>query len=334
VTQAKEFLALAKLASGHVEARIIQTAVELGIFDAIEDVAIDAASIAARLNLEPRATELLLNALTALKLTKKSADRFSLTKVSSKYLRRAAPEYLGGMLLFDGSLWHCWEHLSEAVRTGKPVRPADMYQEQPQETAVFISAMDSLVKARGDADVVGKYYPWETVRELLDIGSGPGTYPIALCRKYPQLRATIFDLPRTLQITERYATKAGLKDRLRLIAGDYRIDEISGSYDVVFLSNIIHAESYEQNQSLIAKLYNVVRAGGHLIIKDHMLERNRTDPPVGAIFSLLMLLTTVSGRCYGFDEVKSWMENAGFTDVRQIALPAPLNSALVLGRRP
>ena len=334
MTEGKEFLALAKLASGHVEARIIQTAVELAIFDAIDDAAIDAASIAARLKLEPRATELLLNALTALKLTKKSADRFSLTKVSSKYLRRAAPEYLGGMVLFDASLWHCWEQLSDAVRTGKPVRPADMYQEDPQETAIFISAMDSLVKARGDAEVVAKYYPWETVRELLDIGSGPGTYPIALCRKYPHLRATIFDLPRTLQITEGYATRAGLKDRLRLIAGDYRTDQISGSYDVVLVSNVIHAESYEQNQNLIARLYGVVRAGGHIIIKDHILERNRTDPPVGAIFSLLMLLTTVSGRCYGFDEVKSWMENGGFTDVRQIALPAPLNSALVLGRRP
>jgi len=47
-----------------------------------------------------------------------------------------------------------------------------------------------------------------------------------------------------------------------------------------------------------------------------------------------MLLTTLSGRCYGFDEVKSWMGNAGFTDVAQMALPTPLNSALVLGRRP
>ena len=334
MTRGKEFSALAKLAGGHVEARIIQTAVELGIFDAIDNAAIDAGTIAAKLKLEPRATELLLNALAALKLTKKSADRFSLTKVSSKYLRRAAPEYLGGMVLFDASLWHCWEHLSDAVRTGKPVRPADMYQEDPEETAVFISAMDSLVKARGDAEILADHYPWDTITELLDIGSGPGTYPIALCRKYPHLRATIFDLPRTLQITEGYVGKAGLKDRLRLIPGDYRTDEISGSYDVVFLSNIIHAESYEQNQSLIVKLYDVVRSGGHVIIKDHILERNRTDPSVGAIFSVLMLLTTASGRCYGFDEVKSWLEKAGFTDVEQIGLPAPLNSALVLGRRP
>jgi SAM-dependent methyltransferase len=334
VKQVRQFSALAKLASGHAEARIIQTAVQLGIFDAIEDRAIDAATIAANLNLEPRATELLLNALAALKLTKKSADRFSLTRVSSRYLRRASPEYLGGMILFDASLWHCWEHLSDAVRTGKPVRPADMYQEDPEETGVFISAMDSLVKARGDAEIVADRYPWDTVEDLLDIGSGPATYPIFLCREYPHLRATIFDLPKTLQITEGYAIKAGLNDRLRLVAGDYRKDEICGSYDVVFLSNIIHAESYEQNQSLMNKLYPVVTPGGHIIVKDHILERNRTAPPVGAIFSLLMLLTTLSGRCYGFDEVKSWMENAGFTDVAQMALPTPLNSALVLGRRP
>ncbi|MGH7782642.1 MAG: methyltransferase [Candidatus Binatia bacterium] len=333
MTQGRQFSALAKLASGHVEAQIVQTAVKLGIFDAIGDGAAHAQTVAATLGLEQRATELMLNALTALRLTKKTAARFSLTKASSRYLRRSAPEYLGGMILFDASLWRCWEHLPDTVRTGKPARPANMYQEDPEETAIFISAMDSLVKARGDTDILAKAYDWEAVTELLDIGSGPATYPISLCRKYPNLKATIFDLPATLKITEEYVREAGLQQRIRLMPGDYRIDDVSGSYDVVFLSNIIHGESYKQNQNLIRKLYPIVEPRGHIIIKDHILEDSRTNPPVGALFSLLMLLTTDSGRCYGFDEVKSWMDSAGFKEIQQIDLPAPLNSSLVLGKR-
>ena len=53
-----EFSDLARLASGHVEARIVQAAVELEIFDAMGNDAFDSGTVATSLNLEPRATEI------------------------------------------------------------------------------------------------------------------------------------------------------------------------------------------------------------------------------------------------------------------------------------
>ena len=322
-----------KLASGHVEARIVQAALELEIFEAIGTHSLEAASVADSLDLEPRATELMLNALTALGLLRKREDQFSLTDVSTTYLQRSAPSYLGGMIRFEASLWHCWTSLTEAIRSGRPVRPADMYQDNPKETAIFIGAMDSLVKARGDAEIMAEAFDWRTAHELLDVGSGPATYPIALCRRFPNLRATIFDLPATIELTEDYIREAGLTSRIRLISGDYRVDDIPGSYDVVFLSNIIHSESFEVNQRLMVNLSSVLKTGGSVIVKDHILDRTRINPPVGALFSLLMLLTTQAGRCYAFDEVEAWMSAAGLTHIRQIELPAPLNSSLIIATK-
>jgi hypothetical protein len=46
-----------------------------------------------------------------------------------------------------------------------------------------------------------------------------------------------------------------------------------------------------------------------------------------------MLLTTQSGRCYGFDEIKTWLEKAGFHGVTQIDLPLPLTSSLVIAEK-
>ena len=94
--------------------------------------------------------------------------------------------------------------------------------------------MDSLVKARGDADALANALDWRGVDELLDVGAGPATYPIGLCQRFSRLRATIFDLPATLKITERYVRDAGLSERIRLIAGDYRSDPIPGDYDLYF----------------------------------------------------------------------------------------------------
>ena len=327
------FSQLMGLASGHVEARIVQTAVELAIFDVLENSTQSANGVAHRLQLEPKATELLLNALASLSLLEKHGDEFSLADAAQTYLLTSSPQYLGGMIHFEFALWSCWEKLPDAVRAGKPVRPANMYQDDTAETETFINAMDSLVKARGDTEVIAKLLDWSDIEELLDVGSGPATYPIALCQRFSKLRATIFDLPATLNVTERFVRDAGMKGRIKLIAGDYRSDPVPGSYDVIFLSNIIHGEDSQKNAALIAKLAANLNPSGRIVIKDHILDESRAAPPVGAIFSLLMLLTTNGGRCYSFGEIKSWLERAGLSQVQQIDPAPPLNSSLVIGTK-
>lgn len=328
-----DFSDLSRLASGHAESRIVQVAVNLGLFDFLKNGRAEVSAIAASIQADRRATELLLNALAALGLLMKNDHFFSLNEVSATYLVPGAPKFLGGMILFESSLWDCWRDLEKGVRSGQPARAADMYQGDPQETERFIRAMDSLVRARGDAEVLAQRLDLSAVHELLDVGSGPGTYPIYLCRKFPGLRATIFDLPGTLKITEELIQQSGVTDRIRLVAGDYRLDPIPGKYQMLFLSNIIHAESSEENERLMAKLFQSLDPGGRIAIKDHILDDTLTHPPVGAIFSLLMLLTTEHGRCYSFGEVKEWLEKAGFKQVTQLPLPHPLSSSLVVAQK-
>ncbi|HEX7229929.1 MAG TPA: methyltransferase [Candidatus Binatia bacterium] len=325
------FSQLMALASGHVEARIVQTGVQLSIFDTLQDTALSSHQIGTRLGLEPDATELLVNALASMGLLEKERENFSLTEVARRYLLKSSSEYLGGMIRFDASLWNCWEKLPEAIRSGKPVRTPDMYQSDPNETEIFIDAMDSLVNARGDPEALASALDWTKVNTLLDVGAGPATSPIALCRRFPNIHATIFDLPGTLRFTERYIREAELGGRIELISGDYRSDRIPGYYDVIFLSNIIHGENVEKNVVLMKKLATNLKPRGRIVIKDHILDETRAGPAVGAIFSLLMLLTTDGGRSYSYAEIRSWLEGAGLKHVRQIDLPPPLTSSLVIG---
>jgi hypothetical protein len=328
-----EFSELMRLASGHAEARIIQVAVEIGVFETLADRQMPAPNVAETLGADTRAMTLLMNALAALQLLKKNGDRFALAGVARKYLLRSSNEYLGGMILFESWSWDWWANLAVAVRSGGPARAPDMYQGDPKETETFIGAMDSLVKARGDAEALANAIDWHRASELLDVGSGPATYPIALCRRFPHLHATVFDLPGTLQLTDRYVRQAGMAERIRLIAGDYRKDSIPGAYDIVFLSNVIHGEGHDENESLVGKLVSNLKSGGEMIIKDHILDDSGTSPPVGAIFSLLMLLTTAAGRCYSFSEIKRWMDKAGLLNARRVDLPPPLTSSLVIATK-
>src|SRR5262249_4460718 len=115
------------MAGGHAEARAIQAALKLGLFEALANGALEENALAAALRCDPRATGILASALTALGLLTKHRDgKFALTDASRRYLLRASIEYLGGMILFDGALWEVWGRLEDSIRSGEPARTPDM----------------------------------------------------------------------------------------------------------------------------------------------------------------------------------------------------------------
>jgi SAM-dependent methyltransferase len=331
-----DFTQLMALASGYAEARAIQTALKLGLFEALHPVPQAADALAIAIKCESRATTLLANALVALRLLAKKAGKYSLMEAARRFLLVNSPEYLGGMILFDEALWSTWGKLEQSIRGGGPGRAADMYQSNPEETDRFIRAMDSLVRARGDAVWIAQQLDLAWARTLADLGGGPGTYLMEFLERWPNLRGVLFDLPATLQITRRVLDKGGgaMHERLTLSELDYKRDEIPGPLDVIFMSNIIHSEDEAANSHLIANCFRALAGGGLLLIKDHIMDSELTGPAAGALFSLYLLLTT-KGRDYSFGEVTEWLRDAGFSDVRLETLPSPpFTSSIVLARKP
>lgn len=327
-----EFRELARLNSGYAESRILQAAVNLGIFDALEAGGRTAGEIAGRLGTDARATGLVLNALVAMRLVRKDGDLFKETEVSRTFLASGSPTSYAAMVRFDAALWPVWGRLDETVRTGRPARPADMFQGSPDETALFIDAMASLVQARGDARVLADTLDLGGARRLLDVGSGPGSYPIEFCRRHPALRATIFDLPATLEVTRRHLAQAGMEDRIDLVAGDYRRDPLPAGHDVAFLSNIIHGEDEATNRDLMRNLFSALAPGGRALIKDHVTDESGTSPAPAAIFSITTLLFG-HGRDYAYGEIREWLLEAGFARVEIDVLPPGLISTLVTAHK-
>ena len=75
---------IAAMAGGHAEARAIQVALKLGLFEALSRGQLDEASLARAIKTDARATGLLANALAALGCLKKA------TVTSRSPTRRAA----------------------------------------------------------------------------------------------------------------------------------------------------------------------------------------------------------------------------------------------------
>jgi hypothetical protein len=191
-----DFAELAALVGGHAEARAIQTALKLGIFDTLEHAALDAAALSRATGTNRRAIELLANAMVSLGLLEKRATLYDLTAVSRHFMLMSSAEYLGGLILFDEAIFETWVHLDQTIRTGAPARRPDMFQSRAEETERFIRVMDSLTRARGDPRYVAERLDLSRVSMVADVGGGPGTYAAAMLQRWPicMLQYTIYQL--------------------------------------------------------------------------------------------------------------------------------------------
>jgi SAM-dependent methyltransferase len=214
-------------------------------------------------------------------------------------------------------IWNNWSRLTDVVKKGtnsylKPV----VDSESKKDRNAFIGAMH--VAARRISAKIADTYDLSSFNKLLDIGGGSGAYTIAFLKKNPKLNAVIFDLKGVIPIAKENISENNFQDRVNFVAGDFYVDGLPSGCDIALLSAIIHQNSPQQNIDLYRKIYHALDPGGTLIIRDHIMDESRTDPPAGALFALNMLVNTQAGDTYTFREVKDTLKSAGFVEVKLV----------------
>ena len=317
---------LLRTAGSYWEACTLQTGVKLEIFTKIGDGYLAAEEIAQKFDGDERGATMLLNALTAMGLLIKKDNRYANTTEGKSLLVKLSPQYIGYLILHHSQVINSWSQLSEAVRSGKPVRQQP-YNEEEREN--FLMGMFNLAMA--SASQLAAQIDLSNRRHLLDLGGGPGTYAIHFCLANPKLRATIFDLPTTRPFAFRTVKQFGLKDRIDFMAGHYVEEEIKGSYDVAWLSHIFHGEGPEDCQRIIQKTLSVTKLGGLIFIQDFILEDTFDYPLFPAIFSLNMLINTLKGQSYSETQIKEMLEKAGVKEIKRVPYKGPNDAGIISG---
>lgn len=310
------------LTRAFMESRVVLSAAELGVFSLLSEGSKSLDEMASALQAQPRGTAILLDALAAMGLLTKQGGRYACPAEIAGMLSANSPGSVLPMVMHAASLWGRWSELTEIVRKGAVERPAGVFQQQA-ELEAFILAMH--VVGRHAAEAIAIQAEAGASRNLLDIGGATGTYAEAFVTKYPGMRATVFDRPPVIELAKKRLGEAGLLDRIALVPGDFYADEFPGGHDLALLSAIIHQNSPEQNVDLYAKAFRALDPGGRILIRDHVMNADRTQPPGGAVFAVNMLVATTGGNCYTFEEIKETLEAAGFIKVRLIQTGEMMN---------
>lgn len=308
------------LIRGFWASRVVLTALELDIFTATGEGG-TAKQVAARIQCAVRSTEMLLNALVALKLLNKTGDTYTNAPVSARFFVEGSPDSARLGQLHIANLWKSWSTLTEAVKAGTSVAVRSAGNDSAKS---FIAAMDNNARARARA--IAQAVGINGAKRMLDLGGGSGAYSIAFVQSAPGLQSEIVDLDAVLPITQEYVRKAGLSERITTRPGDMLTVPLEpGKYDLVLLSAICHMFSPEENEQLMKRSYAALAPNGRLVISDFVLEADKTAPRFGALFALNMLVNTRGGSSYSEPEYNGWLKEAGFAETKRVRMPGPAN---------
>ena len=318
--------------AGWQAARVIMAANHLNFFTALGEESLSAEELASRCGTHPRSTRLLLNACVALGILEKEKDLYRNSPEARASLIQGKPTYMGDGIAHQEDLWQPWGKLHEAVRTNQRVAERSNLAGQTEVHRNFILAMHN--RAMQSASLLAETLDLSGRHQLFDAGGGPGTYSIFLVKRYPGLRAIVFDLPQTIEIAREVITGFGVADLVTTRAGDYFRDDFGQGNDVVLLSAILHSMGPERSQSLFLKAYNSLVPGGLVVVHEGLIDEEGTSPLSAVLFALNMLVNTGEGQSYSGVEVISLMKAVGFIEPRVTPLPQPARTSLVISVKP
>jgi hypothetical protein len=318
------------LLGGWQPAQVLMAANHLDFFNAIGKRALSAGEVAKICKCQPSSTERLLNACVALGILEKEGSLYCNSPAALESLVRGKPNYLGDMIAHQEDLWEPWGKLHNAVRTNCPVTITHDASRGPDVHRNFILAMHN--GALPDAPLLAEALDLSGRHQLFDVGGGPGTYSIFLVKRYPGLRAIVFDIPQTIPVAREIINQFGVADRVNARAGDYLKDDFGQGNDAVLLSRIFHSEGPECNRSLLAKAYASLIPGGLVAVRESLINEEGTSPIRAVLFSLNMLINTCEGKSYSASEIMSLMESVGF--VEPAVIPVPMEASLIISKKP
>jgi SAM-dependent methyltransferase len=290
-----------------------------------------AAELAADLGLDPLPARLVLDCLRSAGHVTCRSGRYQLSRRSRRWLDPEAPLSVARFVAGTAEYWDWWAGLDEVTRHGRPVGhhdapPGDPYWDR------YMSGQLELARLAAD-EVARKLRLPRGSRALLDIGGGHGWYSARLCRRYPDLTATVLDLPGSAAAGRKIIAAAGLADRVRHQDGDATTADLGRGYDAVLCFNLVHHLTEEQIADLFARAYQALNPGGVFAVMDAFADPGARMSAAANFLSLFVYLSSGS-QVHPPARLRGWLRAAGFAPPRRLRVLRIPGQSLYVAAKP
>jgi acetylserotonin N-methyltransferase len=313
-------------------------AVTLGVFDALAGGPKSAPALAAELRANPDALARLLDACVGLKLLCHDPAGYANTPTATAYLTGASPLRVTGYLRFtDEILWKLWDDLAGAVREGTTNWKRAFGWDGPIFANIFRTdelRREFLMGLHGFGQLssprVVAAFDLTRFQRLVDLGGATGHLAVAACRRYPALRAVVFDLPEVVPLTREVVSATEVAARVEIAAGDFFTDPLPDA-DLYALARVLHDWSEDKILALLRKVYEHLPSGGALLVAEKLIADNRAGPDLAQMQDLNMLVVA-EGKERTLGEYAALLQRVGFAEVDGRYTDSPVDAVLAVKR--
>ncbi|ODA42261.1 DUF2284 domain-containing protein [Desulfosporosinus sp. BG] len=290
---------LEDLATGYWFSEVLFTAVELEVFNLLEPKGLTTAELASVLDMPSSGLGRFLQALCAINLVACDSGSYFNTKLASDYLVIGRPNYQGDSILWRKGLRLGWQDLAGSLKAGGRVNfPAEEEDAKQfsQRIRKYIKAMDNVARTKVE-EILPFFQGLDLKGELLDVGTGSGAIASGFLESFPVLSATLLDIGEVLNYTRELLDKQEFGKRVSYLPTNilepWTVEQ--ERFDLVVLSNIIHAYSEEEIPLILDRAANCLKPEGFLVIHDFFPEHS---PEKAALLDLNMFINTYNGRTF------------------------------------
>ena len=320
---------LIKMADGFMISKVLFSTIKFGVYTRLSEGEKSIRELSELLSMPERSLAKLLDVCVALGLLNKRGDVYYNTSLSEQYLVENKPDYFGYYCHARNDMLYLeWGKLEQYLQHEK-IHTA---VEDKDETTVEAVAMDKdfahrAMMAQHNYSQQPSVDFAETVdlsdcKTLLDAGGGTGIFSVMAAKKFPNLKAIVFDRPYVLEVAKDIIVEHGVAEQVLLHPGDIMKNPFPEGADVVLMSTILDGYGEKDCRFMVNKAYDYLPWGGRIILIEIIIDDDRSGPLFPALFGLLLKMRTREGDARTKEEMTRWVSEAGFVNIKYERLGA------------
>jgi O-methyltransferase domain/Dimerisation domain len=309
-----------RIAMGFMAAKHLFVASEIGLFTGLAQGPATLHELAAICGIPPRTARISADAMVSLGLLERDGDRYRNSNTAATFLAGQPGPDLRPMLRFWNRIsYPGWLSLEDAVRAGAGQPKFSEFSAEEQQ--IFSAGVEAFSAAT--AASLAANYDFSRHRRLLDIGGGTGSFLLAVLRRYPALRGTLFELPGACEVARRRLSGEPEGSRIDVVEGNLVSDPLPPEHDVLLVANTVHVLSAAHNLDLLRKLRLQAAAGTYLLLVDLWMDPGHAQPTAATLMSGEFLIVSGEGQAYGEDDAEAWLRETGWRKADRRPLGGP-----------
>jgi hypothetical protein len=262
----------------------------------------------------------------------KPAETFALTPVG-ELLRTDHPLSMRWFFRLEPDV-RALAALEHSVRTGQPafehvfgtdyftwMASADQERWRFRESQRSICRLEFLTLQRA--------FPWKDATSIVDIGGSDGSLVALLLKRFPHMKAIVFDLPETVGYANEVFDDTGVADRASIVRGNVFKGGVPAGADVYLMKRILVGFSDDEVILALTKVQEAMALHSRLLIMEPL--QNAADW-LGVSLDLVVLALGL-GRVRTADEFSTLLSAAGLraTTIRPAGLVTILEAERIGG---